>query len=452
MSGKRDAEIKVLTEYMNREGSQLLILYGEQGVGKTTLLSEFTKEYKDVVKFDCSIVSEREQLYMWGKKMSYMLGNLPEYPEFSDIFGALGRLSGTEDKRVLIFDEFQNIAKVSEEFADYLFTHLQTSRKKVLIILCSSQVEWIENSMIKRFGLRAKNITGFLKVKELPFAEFVREFKQFTLTECIEGYAIFGGFPSIWNLIDKKMSLEENIIRNVCNPSSRLHHFGVWTVESQLRETSVYNTILSALAHGKYKLNELHQHTGFSRAKISVYIKNLMELGILEKDFSVDTEGRDNLQKGLYGISNHYVDFTYQFLFGNEEILAEIGPQEFYRRIIQPKLRDYTQKTFTAICRESENRKNTLPFAVRNVGKWTGKVGNIDIVARDAQGRTIIGLCNWEKPVMKYEDYEWLLFCAKQAKLPVDYVYLISAGGFDEKLNSEQRNRANVRLLTPDKM
>ena len=355
----------------------------------------------------------------------------------------------------MIFDELQNIAKVSEEFADYLFTHLQTSRKKVLIILCSSQVEWIENSMIKRFGLRAKNITGFLKVKELPFAEFVREFKQFTLTECIEGYAIFGGFPSIWNLIDKKMSLEENIIRNVCNPSSRLHHFGVWTVESQLRETSVYNTILSALAHGKYKLNELHQHTGFSRAKISVYIKNLMELGILEKDFSVDTEGRDNLQKGLYGISNHYVDFTYQFLFGNEEILAEIGPQEFYRRIIQPKLRDYTQKTFTAICREyieSENRKNTLPFAVRNVGKWTGKVGNIDIVARDAQGRTIIGLCNWEKPVMKYEDYEWLLFCAKQAKLPVDYVYLISAGGFDEKLNSEQRNRANVRLLTPDKM
>ena len=54
--------------------------------------------------------------------------------------------------------------------------------------------------------------------------------------------------------------------------------------------------------------------------------------------------------------------------------------------------------------------------------------------------------------MMKYEDYEWLLFCAKQAKLPVDYVYLISAGGFDEKLNSEQRNRANVRLLTPDKM
>ena len=180
-----------------------------------------------------------------------------------------------------------------------------------------------------------------------------------------------------------------------------------------------------------------------------------MELGILEKDFSVDTEGRENLQKGLYGIKNRYVDFTYQFLFSNEVELSKLGAEEFYRQRIRPDLKAYVQKTFAAICREyieSENRKNALPFPVKSVGKWTGKVGNIDIVATDENGRTIIGLCNWEKPMMKYEDYEWLLFCAKQAKLQVEYVYLISAGGFDEKLHLVQKSRANVRLLTPDRM
>lgn len=455
MPGKRESEIKVLTEYANREGSQLLILYGEKGVGKSTLLKNFSQSYSDVVHFDCSIVSEREQLYMWGIKMSPVLGELPEYPGFSDIFAALNRNTALNGKRILIFDEFQNIAKVSEEFTDYLFTHLQTSRKDVLIILCSSQVEWIENSMVRRFGLRAKNISGFLKVRELPFSEFVKEFPQFTLNECMDAYSVFGGFPSIWNLIDKKLSFEENIIRQVCNPTNMLHHIGFWTVENQLRETSVYNTILSALAQGKCKLNDLYQHTGFSRAKISVYIKNLMELGILEKDFSVDTEGRDNLQKGLYGISNRYVDFTYQFLFPHMDKLYELGGKEFYKKYIKPGMRAFTQKSFAGICREyieNENRRGTLPFNVKSVGKWTGKVGNIDIVARDDTGRTIIGLCNWEKPMMKYEDYEWLLFCAKQAKLPADYVYLISAGGFDEKLHVAQKSRANIMLITPDKM
>lgn len=455
MPGKRESELKILNEYSKRSGNQLLILYGEQGIGKTSLLQEFTKEFDDVVCFNCSIVSEREQLYMWGRDMKGQLNDLPEYPSFADVFGALGKRDEREGKRILIFDEFQNIAKVSEDFVDYLFTHLQTSRKDVMIILCSSTVEWIENSMIKKFGLRAKSITGFLKVKELSFGDFVREFPQFTLEECIEGYAIFGGIPAIWQLINKKLSLKENLVQGVCNPNTLLHNYGVWTVERSLRETSVYNTILSALADGKHKLNDLYQHTGFSRAKISVYIKNLMELGILEKDYSVDTDGRDNLQKGLYGICNRYVNFTYEFLFPNKDLLVELGPDKFFKQVIKPNLKAYAQNTFAEICRgyiEVENKKGTLPFPVKSVGKWTGKAGNIDIVATGEAGKTIIGLCNLEKPVMKYEDYEWLLFCAKQAKISADYVYLISAGGFDEKLSAFQKNRGNIRLLTPDKM
>ena len=35
-------------------------------------------------------------------------------------------------------------------------------------------------------------------------------------------------------------------------------------------------------------------------------------------------------------------------------------------------------------------------------------------IAQDEEGRTLIGLCNWEKP-MTYEDYENLLLYAKTA-------------------------------------
>ena len=97
------------------QSGKIIGLLGKNGVGKTTLLQEFTKDYKDVISFDCSIVSDREQLFLWGQKMTSVLGELPEYPDFSDIFTALNNKNDSDEKRILIFDEFQNIAKVSEE-------------------------------------------------------------------------------------------------------------------------------------------------------------------------------------------------------------------------------------------------------------------------------------------------------------------------------------------------
>ena len=52
--------------------------------------------------------------------------------------------------------------------------------------------------------------------------------------------------------------------------------------------------------------------------------------------------------------------------------------------------------------------------------------------------------------MMRHEDYEWLLFCAKQAKLPADYVYLFSAGSFDEELKLLENSRKNIKLINLD--
>lgn len=77
-----------------------------------------------------------------------------------------------------------------------------------------------------------------------------------------------------------------------------------WLSE-ELRETAVYDTILATLADGRHgKLNDMYAHTGFSRAKISVYLKNLMELELVEK-----------VLPGTYEICNAFVRFYFCFLF-----------------------------------------------------------------------------------------------------------------------------------------
>ena len=86
------------------------------------------------------------------------------------------------------------------------------------------------------------------------------------------------------------------------------------------------------------------------------------------------------------------------------------------------------------------------------MGEWVGKFGTIDIVAQNEEGKTILGICSWEKPVMRYDDYEWFLFCAEKAKLNPDYIYLFSVHNFEERLKLEAKVKSNMKLISMDEM
>lgn len=450
----REAEINLLKTYYMRPGNQVMVMYGLDGVGKTALAKEFSKEFDSFEYFGCQPLFDREQLYQWANHGREYL-ELPQYPDYNQFFNAIGEKNTDSNKKLLIFDEFQYLLKYSTDFTKNLFSFLENSEKNYFVILISSSIEWVENSMVKKIGMDAKNITGFFKVKELGFGAFREYFGKMRFDECVSGFAILGGIPKLWTLFDKNKGLKENIINNLLDINSPLLTYGEEAIKKELRETGVYNTILCALASGKNKLNDLYNHTLFSRAKISVYIKNLMELGFVTKEFSVDTEGRNNTQKGIYDICINYVDFTYKYIFPFKEELYDGGKAAFYENHIKPNLKTFTAKFFPLVCREyldSQNSYGNLPIRYNRLGRWIGKLGTIDFVASDENGNTLLVLCNWEKPMIRFDDYEWLLFCAKQAKIRADYCMLISAQGFDEKLKFASNSKKNITLVTLDNM
>ncbi len=451
----REAEINVLSEYKKRAGNQVMIMYGLNGVGKTTLVREFLKNNDHNIMFNCKQVFEREQLFQWSNVDELGL-DLPEYPEYTDLFTAIDAyFTDSSEKNIVVFDEFQYLLKYSNDFTNSMFDFLTTTGKQYFFILISSSIEWVENSMVSKIGARARGISGFFKVKELRFADFRAYFPKFKYDECVTGYAILGGIPKLWKYFDNGKGLKDNIIHNILDLNAPLLTYGEAFVSSELRETSVYNTILWALANDKKKLNDLYAHTQFSRAKISVYIKNLMELGFVCKAFSVDTEGRENTQKGVYDICCNYVNFAYQFLFPYRSELQYKNATQYYNEHIRDRIKKYTAKYFPEICKEyldTQNSFGNLPIRYDRMGSWIGKAGTIDFVCRDAGGHVLIALCNWEKPMMRFDDYEKLMYWAKQAKIKPDYVYLFSAGGFDDGLHFAVSSKKNIKLITLDEL
>ncbi|MBO5094420.1 MAG: ATP-binding protein [Lachnospiraceae bacterium] len=458
MAGKEGAELQYLNHYYEKEGSRLVVLYGQKNIGMSDMILDFCHD-KPQAYYRARPCSEREQLYLWGCEQKEEGASLPAYPSYAELFDSMTGDGRRGEKSVVVIEEFQNIVKQSVDFVPELirFLHNGRSESQVMVILASTSIGWVENSMVRRIGAAAYEISGFIKIKEQGFFNAARRFPEYTKEQQIEAYAVLGGFPGLWRHFEAHLTVKENICRHILQKDGFLHEEALRLVSEQLRETGVYHAILEALASGRHKLNDLHLHTGFSRAKISVYLKNLMELEIVEKVFSYDTEGRENTQKGIYRIQNRFVAFYFRYLYPHMSRLALMAEDEFcerfYETYIAPDFGSFAAPAFAQACREYMDRMNCeerLPIVYTRAGEWIGKAGSIDLVAQDEAGRTLIGLCSWEKPVMSYEDYERLLLCARQAKLSPDYIYLFSALRFDESLTREAEKNGSLRLIGLD--
>lgn len=400
--------------------------------------------------YACRDASEREQQFQWGRELSEAGTELPEHPAWQELFAA--SLKDAPEKQVFVLDEFEYLMKADGGFMDRLVAFMEeyAGRRELLIVLISSSISWVENSMIKKMGRAALRLSGVLKIKPLGYFELREAFPGYSAEQAFCLYAVLGGNPDLWQCMSPAKSFKENICETILSPSGALAGEGLRILSEELRELGVYQTILSALAGGHHKLNDIYEYTGFSRAKISVYLKNLMELELIEKVFSFDTEGRENMQKGMYRICNHFLHFTFTYLYAKASKLAAVSAETFYENEIAPTFRAYMSSAFKEMGREyvlREAAKGQFPFAISTMGEWAGKAGDIDMVAQSEAGETFLALFGCEREKFPYEDYEWLLFLAGQAKLHADYIWLFTDREFDERLIAEAKENDALSLI-----
>lgn len=449
----RANELQYLNNVYAKEGSQLVVLYGPKNIGKTMLISDFIKD-KDSVYYLANEASQRQQLYLMSKQWKRYGISVSEYPEFSEVFDAFSQT--IVDKKVLVIDEFEHLVKAGTDFIEGISALLhKDTEKQIMIILCSSSVGFVENNMVSKIGKAAYDISGFLKIKELKFADFVRTFPEYSTQEAITAYSILGGIPGLWNYFDPKLSVKENICQNILQNGCFLKEEGSRYIKEEVREGNVYYSILAALAEGKCKLNDLYQHTGFSRAKISVYLKNLMEIEIVEKVFSLDTQGRDNQRKGIYKISNHFVHFWFRYIYPNYSYSMMLQPNDFYEQFIAPTITEYCDSYFAKICREYMvimNQSGKLPYEVLQHGVFDGKSGMIDYIGQGEGRHYIVAFSSYAKAMFDYNDFEQAETVITQAKIKPDYIYIFSRGGFDEKVTLEAKIKENITLIGMDEL
>ncbi len=416
----RKEERKSLESVYATDRSNLLVLYGKEGIGKTALALHFAQNKKTIYeRFLPAGESEHERLV----KETFDKIKKGDYKQ--------------EEKTILIFDEFHHIES-KNIYSDITFIlNNEETCGRFMILMLSSSINFVENSMIELDPGFASSITGIVKIQPISFAQMVEWFPNKSVEECIIIRSILGGVPKYLSMWDRSKGLRENIIDLFLTRQAPLIEEPEAVLRKELRELSSYNTILISLGRGLIKLNDLFLATGYSRAKISVYIKNLIEMDVVEKLFSANVKNVENTMKGLYRISDSLLSFYYAFVYPNITRIELGKGSEVYDEIIGPALNSYLRPFFADVCREYldlMSQYGKLDHEYSHWQTWYGKKGTIDIVGTDQKNNMICGICSFEDETATIESLAELKALTMQAGIKKCSFCLFAKNGFDSSI------------------
>ncbi|MCR5102329.1 MAG: DUF234 domain-containing protein [Butyrivibrio sp.] len=454
MDELRAADLRYLERFYQSDDSCIVTVYGNKNIDSNELLLKFLENRK-FFYYDARSASDKLQQKLMEQELKAKGLLVPDNARYEKMIELIGSIE-TEKPFIIVLQNFENIVRMSGNFWDILCNYVYGKKhsNKIMVLAVSDKVSWVENSMVDTLGDGVVKISGFLKIKGLGFKSLRRKFSEMSYTDAVITYSILGRYTRLWNYFDESLSMKENICKNILDPFSALYQEAKNIITDNLRETSVYNTILCELSQGNDKLNDIHLSTGFPRAKIAVYLKNLMELEIVSKAYSFSSADRENTRKGVYRISDPLVKFFFKFLYPNESSLRMMPADKFYDIFISAGLSAYAADCFKGVCMEYIDYlvdSGRFPFEIEQHGEWVGKLGNIDIIAQSEVGDTLIGQCMFREE-FGYDDYEWLLTCTSKAKLSADYFYLFSTSGFDQNLIKESELSGKIRLIDLDEL
>lgn len=462
----RDDDLRQLEDCYRAKKAQLVFVYGRRRVGKTETLTQFSKG-KETLFFAAQNATKEEQLAAFSRLM-FEAGApgkdyLQQYPSWESALTELTRLPEPSDggRRLIIFDEFPYLAKSDPSLPSMLqnlWDHT-LRRANLMIVICGSSMSFIEKELLSEKSPLYGRATGILKMNPLPYWDAVKFFPDYRAEDKALAYAILGGIPRYLEEFDPDDSLASNITRHVLRRIAPLYSEVEFLMHEELRETAKYNSVIRAIALGGTSLNEIATHAMIPNATVAAYLTNLVELGIVEREFPVTAKPKEWVKgaRGLYQLSDNFFRFWYSFVFPYRSELERGDAHGVYTRHVAPVLHDFAGKPFEGMCREwlwRESVAGQLPFYAKQIGRWWDRTSEIDVMAVDDSGnRVIAGECKFRTSPMDLSMLDVLRDRAARVGIEQRSYMLFSLGGFTRSLSDvANADGSGIRLVSIDEL
>lgn len=455
----RHEELSLLEDAYRNPRAQLVFIYGRRRVGKTELLNEFRKNKSCVFlaakesPAPIQLASFSQQMFGAGAPAGAYLDS---YRSWDDALTDIVQLP-IPGKKLVIIDEFPYLARADSSLPSalqHVWDHV-LSKSNVMLVLCGSSMSFIEKEILSEKNPLYGRATALIKLRPLPYWDAARFFPNYSAQEQVVAHAILGGIPHYILQFDPERCIEENVKACILRSGSALYSEPEFLMRQEFRETAVYNSIIQAVALGATQLNEISQKTMLDASRLSAYLRNLIEVGILEREFPVGIgqQERTKGRRGLYRVCDNFFRFWYAFVFSHASALDAHDVDGVWRNIVAPSMNHFVATPFEAICKAwlwRENAHGQLPMYCTEIGRWWNG-HEIDIMAADTDMRhVILGECTFRNSTVDVSVLNKLQEAGNDLRPEIEGYYLFSQSGFTAGLREQADASHDVHLVSCD--
>ena len=437
----REKELIDILNQINSSKKTSILIYGKRRVGKTTLIKESLKKYKDLsILHTCIQSSYQSNLDALAKSICLSL-NLPimQFNNIADIFEFLKKQN---KEIVLIIDEYPYLKNSlsNNEVDSYMQQVIDNLPHNIKLILCGSYISSLkellyeDNPLFGRFSL-------IIHLENLNYLESSQLFLKQSKDWFLEEYLIFGGSPYVLNYIENNKKLKENIIELLLKDRGILRVYVENILLKEIQKTFDIK-ILEIIGNGKKKYAEIENKTHYSSSGLlSKQLNHLIDMDIIDKISPINK--RNDKKKQFYILKDNILRFYFTFIFGYDAIINNIGEESYYEQYINPKLNSYLSYRFEDIAKQyfSIKSKEGKIKNIQDIGiywyddKDNKTKGEFDCVLKINNRYSIYECKYYKKPMKLIECNDEEKQIRKIKEVQINKLGFICTSGFSFKSN-----------------
>lgn len=455
----REQELNTLNKLYRSDRFEFAVIYGRRRVGKTALISEFTKD-KATIFFTGVETNAKQNLDNFSRCIMEFGTGIVVDSSFASFQAALEyvfELAKTK-RIVLVIDEYPYVARASKSLASTLQLLIDKNKdsSKLFLILCGSSMSYMEDHVLAYKAPLYGRRTAQLKIKPFDFFEARRYFTNFSDIDKALAYGVVGGTPQYLMQINDSLSIEENIKNTHLNPASSIFEEPNNLLKQEVREPAIYNAVVTAIATGCSKMNEISNKIDEDTSVCATYIKNLITLGIVKKE---SPYGEKSGRKTIYSVEDNMFRFWYRFVPENTSIISRGATDLAYKRIA-PELPSYMGGVFEEICKQYLWKlllEDKCAVNFSDLGRWWGTnpktrtQEEIDIMGT-GKDSSLFAECKWTNEKVDLDVLEILVQRSNLFNYKKKHFYLFAKAGFTKGCMDKAMEMGNVTLVGYDEM